>query len=410
MRLAHALLALSLAANLVLLAVRYAAAPSDPVTPATTTTRDNGGAANVPASTPASTHASTHALPAPEPADLAVFVNQLRFAGLPERALRALIDAEIDERFRVREAALLGRKQLAHWWQSDPTPVPLETRRAQLELRREKSRLRFELLGPDPETADADSLLSPAKQMQAYAITADYRDILREIGVLPSGHRPRLLLPAEAAAIKALEAQRDAELAALLTPGERAHHELRTSPALEQVRQRLHGFEGTDEELRAVFAFFRAQEPANRGRGVTDEMLGEQLKAALGEKRYAEFEHAYDFELNNLRQLVARTGLPADTTAHVQALRLRLQNESHRIADDPALASSEKKAALSQLAQETRAALKARLGAEAGPAYFQRAEGWLASVESGNVIRFNSSGWGGQGLESYWQGRGRSRR
>ena len=89
--------------------------------------------------------------------DLATFAANLRTAGFPDRLVRALLAAEIDERFRARETALRSAKKTPYW-QLDFTSEPLETRLARLDLKREKARLREQLLGPDPVTAEDESI------------------------------------------------------------------------------------------------------------------------------------------------------------------------------------------------------------------------------------------------------------
>ncbi|MEO5958135.1 MAG: hypothetical protein ABIZ49_12225, partial [Opitutaceae bacterium] len=194
------------------------------------------------------------ALPSPSPSapgDLLAFAASLRTSALPVPLIRALLAAEIDEIFRTRETALLPPKNPSlPWWQRDNTPVPLANRLTLLALRREKSRLRVKLLGPDPDAPDDGSSLSPAKREAARLLAADYAETTDAISY--GGIWERLLLPAEKAALATLEAQQKTELAALLTPAELADFERHTSSVVQDIREDLHGFDATDEEFAAI--------------------------------------------------------------------------------------------------------------------------------------------------------------
>jgi hypothetical protein len=325
------------------------------------------------------------------PVDRAVLLAELRAARLPERMIRAMIEADIEEEFRLREQALLPpKKDLAHWWQWDTTPIPVATRIALLDLRREKSRLRFALLGPDPETADDGSGLPPEKQAQVQMLAGDFAGILDPLR--NSNNASRLLLPEESRALAELEARRKTELAALLTPEELADYERRTSPAVAHLRQ-LRGFEPAEAELPAVLGYFTSLAATRTRNAEVERTLAEPLKAALGVERYVEFRRAQDFEFQNLRDLARRAELPPETAGQVFALRERLERESQRIAGDTALGRAQKLEAYRALVRDTRAGILTRLGPEAGAAFFKQADSWLAAVERGATIEFSTSGW-----------------
>ena len=338
---------------------------------------------------------NSKSLPAPHVTEtfsssaLAETASRLRAAGLPAKAIRAAIDAELDAEFLARESALLPpKKNLAHWWQVDTTAVPLATRLAQVALRREKSRLRFELLGADPDAPADDSPLSPAKREQAQMLTSDYDDILA--AMRQTGTSLRLLTAAEREAMEFLESEKKRELAGLLTPEEAAEWEFRTSPAIAEVRRRVHGFDATPADLRAVADYYQKEATALKT-GLSPAMEKEfdvAVESALGPERFAEFKRSRDFEFNNLRQLVLRLELPAETAVEVYALRDRLERESALLAGPGG-----DLVAMKNLASEVRKSIEEKLGPVGSAAYLTRAESWLGVVERGQAIEFTSNGW-----------------
>lgn len=337
----------------------------------------------------------------PGTTDPAAFAVALRSTSLPERLIRSVLAAEIDEKFRDREAVLLPPKnKTLEWWQSDNTPVPLASRLALLALHREKSRLRVELLGPDPDAPDDGSSLPPAKREAVRLLAADYDETVDAIE--HGGISERFLLPAEKAALASLKEQQKTELAALLTPAELADFELRTSSITEDIRDELHGFDATDQEFTAIYEFWKKE---NSGGGFfghnlffSEEEIAAPLKAILGDERFAEFRRAGNYEFGKIRSLVQRAGLPPETAAQVYDLRVHLEQESTRIVDDDSLSVAEKLAALQKLARETRAGIGAKLGPDAAAAYLPNAEKWLSLVDRGDGIHFLSHGWIGTGV------------
>ncbi|MEO6569831.1 MAG: hypothetical protein ABIO94_13800 [Opitutaceae bacterium] len=337
---------------------------------------------------------SQSAARAAEPASatsLAEIATRLRMAGLPAKAIRAAIEAELNVQFLARETALLPpKKNLSHWWQAESTALPVETRLAQVALRREKSRLRFELLGPDPDAPAHDSMLSPAKREQAQMLTSDYADIAA--AMRQTGTSLRLLTAAEREALQFFEAEKKRELAALLTPDEAAEWEFRTSPAIAEIRRRVHGFDdASPEELRALSDYYQKEAAALKtGLSLAKEKeFDVAAEAALGAERFADFKRSRDFEFNTLRKLVLRLELPPETAVEVFALRDRLERESARHAG---LAGD--LAAMKNLASEVRQSIQAKLGPVGSAAYLTRAEAWLGVVERGQAIEFTNNGWG----------------
>jgi hypothetical protein len=327
--------------------------------------------------------------------DLAAFAAKLRAAGLSERVVRAILSAQIDEQFRVREAALLpAKKKLQSWWQTDTTPVPLQTRLVQLALRREKSRLRWIVLGLDPDApSEEDSPLSAEKLSLARMITGDYEAIRRE------GFQTRLLMPAEREQLDALQAEKRRELAAVLSPTELADYEMRTSPAVADMRERLHGFDATDAEFPAIFDYFKNYGAAAKTglNAAVEQELEKPARAALGEERFAEFARAKSYDFRNLSSLAARAGLAPQAAVEVFDLRENIAKESARIGNDPNLPLDEKAAALQALAQNTRAQIVAKLGPAASPAYLKQADLWINAANQG-IVTFSSSGWSSRTL------------
>lgn len=312
--------------------------------------------------------------------DLATFTRNLRAAGLPHQLVRRIIAAEIDEQFRGREEALRPRRKKLKFWQVDNNHLSMETQLALLDLRREKARLRTQVLGPDPtesENSD-DNPIAPAKREMVRLITEDYDTMINAI----RGQAGGMLLSAEQEKIKYLQGEKQRELTALLTAEELAAQEMRTSVTTQRIRSQLRNFDASDSEFAAIYAAQKeyddrinpadgSQRSGGEGRKTQQEafdQMAAQLKGSLGEARFAEYSRARDNEYQQLKQLVERTGLQTAVAASVFDLRETTSKASVQIFDSKTLSTDEKLQALQALANRTRGQIREALGNEAAEA------------------------------------------
>lgn len=361
--------------------------------------------------------------------DLATFTRNLRAAGLADYLVRAIITAEIDERFRAREEALAPKRPRLRYWQVDTTRKPLETRLARLDLNREKERLRHALLGDDPDEVDPDNPIPAEKWALAKMISEDYDALISEVRQPQWGPT----LPSERAMLEKLEAERRRELAALLTPEELAEYEFRTSPDLLQLRYTLAHFDATESEFRAIYALRRAFEDeinrrpdfgrrdgesseerrkrietAMERRQEAEQKLEEDLRAALGDERYQAYRRSIDRDYLSLRSLAERVGVPSDHADQLFDLRNSIAAQSTVIGNDASRSVADREAAIRATAARFRESARALLGPEAAQAYLDEQGGWLRMLEQGHIVSLRPNGMTSRPIDrpgGVWQSR-----
>jgi hypothetical protein len=361
-----------------------------------------------PAAKPAITHANLWSTLNTD--DLPALVARLRAAGFPIYAIRAIVQAAVDARYGARMRALALPDPDAPFWKSTQSPGMDAKRMAEyMQLANERTKLMRDLLGAfvyhdDGSLSTADArrygTLPQSKIDQLERINADYADLTNQVRAAMNG----VTLPEDREKLALLDREKRADLAALLTPQELENYDMRTSDTTARLRSALALFNATEDEFRTIYqinaAFADKINLTSVGvltadfmqqRTAAQQQVNDQLKAALGDQRYADYVRSGDRDYQQLTQLEQRQNLPAGTAAQAYDLRNALSQESNRIMDDASLDNDQKRAALQSLAQNTRAQLVTTLGPTASDAYLKTAP-WLTTVEHGAAVTFMGGG------------------
>jgi hypothetical protein len=382
-----AVLALSLAANVALagyLALKSPAAPPATAAPAT---------AN--AARPSRETRDGDALRA---ALASGDVAALEAAGLSSEVARQLVLGRAMSRYAERMRALQPGGGDGKWWKN--RSLAGASREQLAAARREFGEAVSSLLGDDLPGFNGDSgslsFLPAAKRDALRRITQDYDEMMAKFSA--SG----IQLPSDREKLKLLRAERDRDIAALLSPAELAEYELRTSPAAATVRARYGDAIESEDDFRKIFALQKAFDEKYprealtgrispellQQRAAADRQLQDDLRAALGDEKYAALRRASDSDLRNVDSLAQRLNLPPDTTTQVATAREAFAAESQRINSDTSVPLPQRRQQIQELAARARSQLAQTLGAEAGEAYAQRAP-WVSMLQSGMAYSTN---------------------
>ena len=205
---------------------------------------------------------------------------------------------------------------------------------------------------------------------------------------------------ARAARRRNLERQADPE--GVLSPEELEAYDLRASPTANQLRYNLTAFDATEDEYRAIFKVQRAYDEQlrdlaptlgsgpltpeqSRARQTIQEQLNADLKAALGDQRYADYQRAMDYNYRQTTQLVARLNLPPQTANELYAVQKEMEQRRMNFAasaNGTALTREQAMDQMTALQQEATARVTSALGGNAAAleAYKQYGGSWLANL------------------------------
>jgi hypothetical protein len=350
---------------------------------------------------PARTAAAWSALHSSDPA---ILIARLRAAGFPAALIRALVSAEVSERYDSEIRRLRDPDPDAPFWKLQ-TNFFMSGDRLFEELNRlyrERTRALRDLFKDDffasSETTTAQRRqfggLAPAKIDALQRIEDDYADMMAAVRAESRG----LLLPEDREKLALLQREKKADLAALLSPQEIENYELRASQTANLLRSRLSGFEPTESEFRALYqAQLDLNEKFQGGFTAIDYQTRQELqeahfarlRAALGESRYADYIRETSSEFEQLTRLSRRDNLPRETTLRAYDLRHGIAAESNQIFDHPTLSPEAKREALRNLAATARIQIISTLGPAAGPEFVRIANQWINTVERGAAVSFN---------------------
>lgn len=352
--------------------------------------------------------------------DPARFHALLLAAGLDKdlrlQLVQSLLWKEAEPRFRAIDPTYLGGAgDESTWWKDTDarqTPEQKKQQEAIGLLHEELAEEAARITGVDPKAYDPEANpwlarqyagLAPDKAAALYRIEQDYQELEAEIRRATDGFE----LASDREKLRLLKAERERDIAGLLTAEERAAWELRSSPTAQQLRYRMGQLDATEDEYRRIYALQKTfDDRYNRDdqvgpyvdpseaapdywklRNAEQEKLEAQIRAIIGPERVAAAALENNYDYTTARDAAARLGLPPETAKNLVALRAPAAAESRRIADDPALTSEQKSIALAALAAETRAEVEQTLGREGAEAYFERnAMSWLKELERGDPV------------------------
>lgn len=340
-----------------------------------------------------------------EPEDYRTYIERLRSVGCPEQTIRDIVIADVDKLLAPRlRAAAPGRKDLPYW-QSEEKELwtsldHRESQRQQQAIDFEKRNVIQQLMGVDL-VAERQKVLGQE----------DYYG--KRLGFLPDDKRNRVRIAVEKAAneelavrekvweegepltaedntrLRQIQQQRDAEIAATLSPEELKQYELRMSPTAYAVRDSLFGMNATEEEFLTLFKLRKnfddtwgpgePADPAVQEKWAQSrEALSGAIRAKLGEARYAEYARAQDADYRGLSVAAARFQLPASRALEVYDYKRQVQEQRVAVVSNPNLTLPQKTATLQAMADETEQAVREAMG-ERAFRYYQRQGlgGWM---------------------------------
>ena len=352
-----------------------------------------------------------------------VLRDLLRAAGLSDDMVRNIVQMTLWKKYEARFKALNPHQNPdpdKPWWKDDRSmqngwnggmtkAQRDENRRLQREIRDEGIRLFGSDANKNPWLEQRFAFLAPEKRQALMDIQQDYQELMSEIQQETQGFR----LPSDAEKLRFLQAEQKRDIESLLSPQELRDYELRQSPTANQLRWKMTQYDATEQEYVSIFPLQKAfdekyndnrsydpfgnphTEPVERDqnywkeRQAAEKKLQDDIRAIIGEERFAESIRRQDQDWQQLEAATRRLALAPDTPQKLFALRDPASAAIQQIVENPALTNDQRKAELATLAAKTRAEVRAALGEEGAQAYFKNnGMAWLKELEKGNTVSF----------------------
>lgn len=314
--------------------------------------------------------------------DLPTMVNRLRAAGVPIDFIRALAAARIREGFAERRKALRGDTDNQSYWKT--ATLDPRIRAGEMQLYREERAAMRQLLGADAEGPETSLYQNKRYDNLPAAKVQEIKDMDRSFDERRSEIYSSVIStysPEQARRLEDIRKEQEAALSRILTPEEFAEYQIRNSDAANQLRFELTAFNATEEEFRSIYKLQSQLEPYRQNMS-QDEMqkhfeaqrqTQEQIKAMLGPERGADYARATDYQYRQMNQLVTRLELPADTTNKLWEVKTDTEKRLREFSGDAQARNQH----LATLKQDAERRIEALVGTRGMEPYRQYSSDWM---------------------------------
>jgi hypothetical protein len=340
-----------------------------------------------------------------ESTDFKRYIENLRSVGCPEQTIQDIIIAEVNKLYAGKEAALrLRPEHLKPWEMVGGSPYAgMERERKFRQLMREKRSLLKELLGIDvpQEMPSLWARSTDSAQEAAYAklpegkreLVRDIQDQLWEKQQELQARTMGFWEPEDQQEMMRLQKEYRDALVRTLSPEELLEYRLATSPIGRSLRSELSAFSPSEQEFREIFRMRQQMDDTmmdlsgenspetNRKRGEMHQQMEQQVKAMLGEQRYAEYQRSRDWQYRNLTRVARDNGLPPDTAGKAYDMTQLAMQEAARIRSQPGISREERDVMLKQMQAELDSSMGKLLGPEVYTRFQQNYGGARIYVE-----------------------------
>ena len=343
-----------------------------------------------------------------ESQDYFEYVRKLRGVGCPEETIRDIIIADVNKLYASKARSIVSPGEFK-FWKTDPrysNSMSLSTQKQLQALDHEKKTLIHDLLGIDLDremaklsdtgsySEQAYAFLGAEKSQQLIALRDQYRTMERDIYAAADGD----LSTEQRQQIDAIRKQRDAAIAALLTPAELEEYQLRSSNTARNMRYSLSSFDPSEDEFRQIYRLRKTfddqysnvdgnDKVAQEQRRQAQVALDSQLKSLLGEQRYQEYKLAQSGDYQDLYRVAQRYDLPKEVAKNVYDMRQAVEAERRKVEQNQNFTPDQKKEILQAMQQKTEQAVQEAMGEKGYKYYLRRNGDWIQRIGRGSGRR-----------------------
>jgi hypothetical protein len=343
-----------------------------------------------------------------ESEDYKRYIANLRAIGCPEETIRDIIVADVNKLFEARKKELSGSTNKFQFWKTGSFFTDMfneEKLQKHRELAKEKQALLKELLGVEvAEKPDMMAGMNPYETLLDF-LPADRQTALMNLEQDFAAKTMKRIKEAQSNpnVMRELMAEKDAELAKILSPQEKEEYDLRMSQTAMVMRMQMNDFQPTEQEFRDLFKLrkkfedefgmmgMQSNKPEDRARReVAQKELDANIKATFAdENRYREYKYDQDWNRSSLRDVAKEHNVSKDQAFKVFDIRTVAQEQAAAVRKDQNLTTEQRQAALNAIQGETLNAVRSTIGNTAADAYYEKGS-WLKNLGKVNPSASNN--------------------
>ena len=343
-----------------------------------------------------------------ESADYKTYIANLRAVDCPDETIREIIVTDVNKLFAPREAPFKNELTAPFPWEGagnlSYSSLSEAERRAEFEKKKQLREVQSEKRALLKELLNIETPLETLRAVH----TRDYELFEAAFNSVPAGKREAVRQiqenywqmsdatsdkfngvrsPPYLEEYKRNNAERRNQLASVLSPQQLEDYELRTSSTANQLASQLSGFNPSPEEFRNIARIRKAiDEPFGGALTIGNTELSQdgqasaqrqkeandQIRAALGEERFAEYERNQDYNYRRLASLGERYNIPQESVLKAYGIQRSANERFQKIGMDGALANDQRQEAYRAAQAEVAASLNEVLGEKASKAFSRR--------------------------------------
>lgn len=327
--------------------------------------------------------------------DMRQLAANLRAAGLSERMVFTIVAALVHQQSTAKIRDIMTGSGTDPFWKTGMTDWFDPQKQKQLsEINRAERELMTSLFGANSVNENDREIwqqrygpLPPEKLQKLVALNEDYSQKMAESGSMGMGPQ----MPWEREQRAKLEDEKRKDIQALLTPDELQLYDQYSSMTGNTMRRQLTSFAPTQSEFDAIFQLKKAfddkynynapsadTQDFGMQRMTAQKELDAQIKATLGDTRYADYQRSVDIGFQTATNISRRLNLPPENATAVYALQ---QDFQQRMASARTLSPDERTTAFRNLATEANTQLSNLLTPAGAQAYKSRGGAWVRNLE-----------------------------
>ena len=314
------------------------------------------------------------------------YIDNLRRIGCPEETIRDIILADVNKLYKTKRREAFNKKKYEYWKSNAMSRmVYKEHIEATQELNAERDELLKQLGIESSLESEISQILNPLEQILGFLPEQKQLAVLKEMQSIKT-RVAELSEDGELDMVTMQQAGKDMRksIKGMLSEEEYTNYLLRTSPTAKQMRRQIAGFDPTEDEFLSVFKLNHTfSESYDAEYGVTPdenaehrdqrkadrEQLNEQIRQALGDERYADYERAQDYKFQEIHSSMKKADLGTGEAIQVYDMQKVAQDAALQLRENQTLNEAERRERLLQIRNETESAIQQVVGTEGWEKY-----------------------------------------